>query len=151
MSGVHRLTWMLIKCPYLSGATWLKWNYRGRNFNRNSGATRMKPVLVSSGEGIFEFSGTAISKFCRIPAKTRNSVFFANVSPAQTRFPTPNANCLSNLAENCPASSKNRSGLNSSGCSQTCLSTCAPYSDGNAIVPYEKNLLKFNLLNGRFP
>lgn len=70
------------------------------------------PVHVSQGNGIFSFAGMTKSKFCTNIETTRNNVFLENVSPAHSRLPDPNGSDLSNLGENFPDSSKNRSGLN---------------------------------------
>lgn len=75
----------------------------------------MKPVQFSFGSGILPFLGNVISKFCARADKTKNSVFLANVSPAQRRFPAPKGKDLSNCGAKCPVLSKNRSGLNKLG------------------------------------
>lgn len=91
--------------------------YRVKNLKRYSGIYRIKPVHVFEGKGISLSSGVAILKFCMIADATKNIVFLANVSPAQSLFPAPNGSDLSSFGENFPNESKNRSGLNKSECS----------------------------------
>lgn len=95
----------------------------------------MKPDSVSDGSGNFSLAGSSMLKFCTKADTTRNNEFRANVSPAHRRFPAPNGSDLSSLGENIPDSSKNRSGLNSSGESQVFSSLWAPCNDENTIVP----------------
>lgn len=93
------------------------------------------PVHVLEGRGIFSFSAIDISKFCIIAVATKNNVFLANVSPAQSRFPAPNGIDLSNLVSNFPDSSRNRSGLNVLGSSHVSSSECEPCKDEKTIAP----------------
>lgn len=93
------------------------------------------PVQVSSGNGIRLFLCISKLKFWISADKIKNNEFRANVSPAQSRFPAPNGNDLSNLGENCPAASRNRSGLNNCGCSNVCSSWWAAFKAGTTTVP----------------
>lgn len=96
------------------------------------------PVTVSDGSGICSFFAGAMLKFWMMAVATKNSAFRANVSPAHTRLPAPNGIDLSSFGQNCPDSSKNRSGINSFGRCQAVSSLWDACSDENTIVPCSK-------------
>lgn len=106
-----------------------------KNLNRYSFAYRTRPVHVFEGRGTFSFSVDEILKFCMIADATMNKVFLANVSPAQSLLPAPNGNDLSNLGDNFPRVSKNRSGLNRSGRFHVSSSKWDPIRDPKTIAP----------------
>lgn len=106
------------------------------------------PVSVSSIDGIVSQSAGLTVKLCIIAVTNMNIVLRANVSPAHSRLPAPNGNDRSLLKHNLPFWSRNRSGLNRSGCSQTVGSLCDAYSDvmTNEFCEWKENsLLKRSL------
>lgn len=86
------------------------------------------PQRVAFRSGSF-FSGYLKLKFCKIAVKHKNIVFLAKVSPAQSRFPAPNGRLKSFFRHNFPSSSKNLSGLNTSGSFQIRFSLWKAYKD----------------------
>lgn len=127
--------------------------YRHSTRNQNCGGNRTRAETVSLVLGIFSFSGTMKLKFCMSAVATRKITFLANVSPAHKRLPAPNGNDLSNFTENCPFSSKNRSGLNSCGFFHMAGSSLHAVSEANTIEPCrEKNIIYyiFNLHEQRY-
>lgn len=115
--------------------------YLGSNWNQQFGDEVTMPVVASRKYGIGCPLGAFTVKFCIMAVKKRNMEFRANVSPAHKRFPVDwkitkimrnsihndAKKCIPNpkgidwsfLGQNLPWSSRNRSGWNLFGSTQT--------------------------------
>lgn len=93
--------------------------YRAWYCTQWSGGVRISPFKLSLNSWIGAPGGKLTLNDWKKAVVTKNNIFRANVSPAQSRLPALKGNETSFFSDKLPWASKNRSGLNLWGSSQT--------------------------------
>lgn len=110
-----------------------------------SGVVRINPLKLSLNSLIGAPGGELTLNVWKKADVNKKSIFRANVSPAQSRFPALNGNDMSFFSDKLPSQSKNRSGLNFCGSSHTDSSWFAELSAATTTVSWKKWFV-FNVL-----